>query len=66
MFDYIRDDVNPDAIFWVGDTISHNLGSQTAEENIRVLKNATEEVAKAFPNHKGKIFPVIGNHDTYP
>ena len=30
------------------------------------MKNVTKTVVEGLPNHKGKIFPTIGNHDTYP
>lgn len=30
------------------------------------MQNVTQQLVDGLPAHKGKIFPTIGNHDTYP
>jgi len=30
------------------------------------MQNVTQLIVDGLPNHKGKIIPTIGNHDTFP
>ena len=65
LLSYIKMDVQPDAVFWGGDTIPHNIQSASAKsKNKQIMKKATDEIKKGL---KGlPIFLTIGNHDTYP
>lgn len=58
--------MNPDYVLWVGDSIPHNLDSLSFETNVEIMQNVTQQLVDGLPAHKGKIFPTIGNHDTYP
>ena len=40
MFDKIKS-LNPDAIFWVGDSIPHNVPTLDFNENVHIMKNIT-------------------------
>jgi sphingomyelin phosphodiesterase len=64
LFSFINDDVKPDVILWGGDSIPHNLDSLTEEDNIRIMKKITTDIKNSFPDTR--IYPTIGNHDTYP
>lgn len=66
MFEHIKSEIKPDAIFWGGDTISHNVESLTATSTVNIMINTTMQLTQAFPELKNKIFPTIGNHDSYP
>lgn len=64
MLDYVKNEVKPDAVFWGGDSISHNVESLTVESNVEVMKNTTQVVVDRLQGLP--IFPTMGNHDTYP
>lgn len=64
MLDYMKNELKPDAIFWTGDTIPHNLETLNEKENIQIMKEVTKEVGDRLEGIS--IYPSIGNHDTYP
>jgi len=41
MLDYIREEVKPDGVMWLGDSIPHNVETLTEETNIEIMKNVT-------------------------
>jgi metallophosphoesterase superfamily enzyme len=64
MLEYIRDEVKPDSVFWLGDSIPHNVDSLNFKSNVEIMKNVTSLVSSNLEGFR--IYPVIGNHDTYP
>lgn len=66
LFVHLREEVKPDVVFWVGDSIPHNVESLTFESNVQIMKNVTKAVEQGLVDHGFKVIPVIGNHDTYP
>jgi hypothetical protein len=64
MLSFIKEGVQPDAVLWGGDSISHNLESITHEGVVEALKNVTRMVSDALEGIR--VYPTIGNHDTYP
>ena len=64
MLNFIKDGIQPEAVLWGGDSIPHNVDSLNFEDNVNILKNVTEIVAKELDGIR--IYPTIGNHDTYP
>ena len=62
MLSYVNDSIDPDAIFWLGDSIPHNIDSLTLESNVEVMKNVTSLVESTLASQK--VYPTIGNHDT--
>lgn len=65
MLDKIRS-MNPDVVFWVGDTIPHNLESLTFEGNVQIMTNVTNLIKEYFFDSGINVVPVIGNHDSFP
>lgn len=64
MLDHIKDEVKPDAVFWGGDNVPHDLSKLDRKSNVETIKNTTKMVADGL---KGiNIIPTMGNHDTYP
>jgi hypothetical protein len=56
--------MEPDVVLWGGDSIPHNIDTLTFKSNVDIMKNITAEV---FSGLEGiRIYPTIGNHDTYP
>lgn len=64
MLAYIKDVIKPDAVLWGGDSIPHNIDTLTFATNVQIMKNVTAEVIMGLDGLK--IYPTIGNHDTYP
>lgn len=64
MFEYISKEVKPDVVLWGGDSIPHNVDSLTLQTNVDIMKNITKDVKEGLAGIK--IYPAIGNHDTYP
>ena len=64
MLSYIRNEIKPDVVIWGGDSIPHNTESVNTKENIEVMEKVTKQVIEGLPGIK--IYPTIGNHDTYP
>ena len=61
---HIKNEIKPDAVFWGGDSIAHNIETLTEQANVDVMINTTKLVADGLDGLP--IFPTIGNHDTYP
>jgi len=66
MLDYIRDEIKPDLIFWTGDNPPHNVweddNAEVAINNIRI----TRRIQEKLKNTNISMFPIQGNHDTWP
>lgn len=64
MISFIHDEINPDVLFWGGDSLSHNIGTATLEESKINMNIVTKKLIDGFPDIP--LFAAIGNHDTYP
>ena len=64
MFKHIREEIKPDLIFWGGDSIAHNLDTLSLKENVLIMKNVSKLVLDELKDFK--VYPAVGNHDTYP
>jgi sphingomyelin phosphodiesterase len=64
MLSYVNENIDPDAVLWLGDSIPHNVDSLTIESNIQTMFNVTEYVKTGLADQK--VYPTVGNHDTYP
>ncbi|XP_069688528.1 sphingomyelin phosphodiesterase-like isoform X2 [Periplaneta americana] len=53
-----------DYIYMTGDIVDHAFWENNITTSIRVIKTFLSYLKKQFPNTP--IYPVIGNHDTYP
>jgi len=62
--EFVRDVIKPDAVFWLGDSVPHDVDTLTKEENVAKLKLVATMVQDYFKDIK--VFPAVGNHDTYP
>ena len=69
LLENVRDETKPDAIFWLGDSIPHNVDTLNAESNVQIMTNVSQLVADeliTLGDYTGKFFPTPGNHDSYP
>jgi len=51
-------------MLWGGDSVPHNVATQSIDYNINNVRRVTDKVLKIadeFP-----LFATLGNHDTYP
>ena len=64
MLSEIKNEIKPDMVFWAGDSVPHNVDTLTIESNIEIMKNITADVLAGLGGIK--LYPAIGNHDTYP
>lgn len=53
-----------DFLFYTGDMVSHNDLTQTEQGNLESIINVTNLIKSKFS--QTPIFPVLGNHDTWP
>jgi len=54
---------NPDFVFFTGDIVDHNIIHQRYDDNIEEIEWVIDQF-KLF--NTNNIFPVLGNHDTFP
>jgi len=66
MLEYVKDEIKPDMFIWTGDNSAHNVWSNTNEEVIDYVVNITETIKEVFADTKITVFPIPGNHDTWP
>ena len=55
-----------DFITWHGDNSAHDVWMNTHEEVTRYTKNISTVLKNALANTTIPVFPVTGNHDTWP
>lgn len=63
-FEWIKNNINIDTIFYGGDSVNHHDFIQSENSNLQIISTITREIKLNFPNIT--FFPVIGNHDFYP
>jgi hypothetical protein len=66
MFKFMRTEVRPDIIFWTGDNSPHVIWSNTKEEVVGSTVNITKMIKEAFFGTNVTVYPIQGNHDTFP
>mmetsp|Transcript_37583 Transcript_37583/g.57576 ORF Transcript_37583/g.57576 Transcript_37583/m.57576 type:complete len:134 (-) Transcript_37583:954-1355(-) len=62
--EFVRDEIKPDAVFWLGDSVPHDVDTLDKETTISKLKKIAKMVQDNFNNTR--VYPAIGNHDSYP
>ena len=69
MFDFIsnnQDTLKTDFITWGGDNSGHNIWSNSKEEVTSYNLNITQSLKDAIGDQDITVFPIVGNHDTWP
>jgi sphingomyelin phosphodiesterase len=64
--DFVKTAIKPDFLFWTGDNSPHNVWSNSEEEVIQSTQGITKNLKDAFGTAPVQIFPIQGNHDTWP
>lgn len=64
MLEFVSSDIQPDLVFWLGDSVAHNFDSLNKDDVVGILQNATSMMTEFFD--PAQVYPSIGNHDTYP
>ena len=65
MLDHLAQVVKPDLMFWTGDNSTHNVWSNTADEDVMYTITVSNMISDAFENTDITVLPILGNHDTW-
>jgi sphingomyelin phosphodiesterase len=66
LLEYVRDEVKPDIFFWTGDNSPHNVWANNNYEVGNATLNITLAIQRAFFGTNISVYPIQGNHDTWP
>lgn len=69
MFEFIADNqdtLKTDFMTWVGDNSAHNVWDNTDKEITDYTKTITNLWKEKMAAHSIEVFPIQGNHDTWP
>lgn len=66
MLSFVRDTIKPDIFVWTGDNSPHNIWANDNEEVGNATYNITIAIQKAFNGTNITVYPIQGNHDTWP
>lgn len=66
MLTYVRDEIAPDMFFWTGDNSPHNVWGNDNQEVGNATYNITVAIQAAFKQSNISVYPIQGNHDTWP
>ena len=65
MLEFITETIKPDLVFWTGDNSTHNVWSNTADEDVIYTIVVTTMIQQAFKGSEITVLPILGNHDTW-
>ena len=65
LVEFVSEEIKPDAVLWGGDSIPHDVAAQTFDEVIEFMTKTTSIFTEGL-EWSTKIYPTIGNHDTFP
>ncbi len=60
---YIKREIAPDIVLWLGDTVYASPYNVSKESERAVLSTVTRLIKSAFPS---SVFPILGNHEGSP
>lgn len=65
---YIKNNLNPDVLFWTGDNSPHDraIGQLGVDEAAICLNMTAQMLSESFPQLENDTFAIIGNHDVFP
>lgn len=66
MLTYVRDVVQPDFFVWTGDNSKSDTWANTEDEVISYVVNITQTIKELGVDKTIQMFPIEGNHDTFP
>jgi hypothetical protein len=55
-----------DFVIWNGDSVDHHDITQSLSDNVLEINTTTSLMKQYFKSGTTRIFPINGNHDTYP
>lgn len=65
MFQFVRDEIKPDVLFWTGDMSAHSVWENSNEE-VAEVNNVVANEMKAIFGDSLVVYPLQGNHDVFP
>jgi len=66
MLDFVKTEINPDLLLWTGDNSPHDVWENDNQEVSGATINITMMIKDAFKGTNISVYPIIGNHDTWP
>ena len=66
MLEYVKSEIKPDIFFWTGDNSAHNVWENNNDEVTASTINITKIIQEHFVDTNISVFPIQGNHDTWP
>lgn len=66
MLEFVKTEVKPDLFFWTGDNSPHNIWANNITEVGNATLNITLAIQRAFDGTNISVYPIQGNHDTWP
>ena len=64
--EYIKKEIKPDIIIWMGDNSAHTVWDETENEIIESSVKVTEILKDYFADTTVTVLPSLGNHDVFP
>lgn len=65
MFEFLRDEIKPDVLFWTGDMSAHSVWENSNEEVAEVNYVVAKQMQEFFGDTL-MVYPLQGNHDVWP
>lgn len=65
MFEFIKDEIKPDVLFFTGDMTPHDVWENSEPEVIFYQYAISKEMQELFEDQIN-VYPLQGNHDTFP
>jgi sphingomyelin phosphodiesterase len=65
MFEFLRDEIKPDVLFWTGDMSPHSVWENSDAEVADVNYVIAKQIQETFGDEL-MVFPLQGNHDVFP
>ena len=65
MFEFLRDEIKPDVLFWTGDMSPHSVWENSDAEVADVNYVIAKQIQDTFGDEL-IVFPLQGNHDVFP
>jgi len=63
---YIKEDIQPDFLFWTGDNSRSNTWNNELEEVIFYTRNLSDSIKHFGIDQIATVYPIEGNHDVFP
>jgi len=64
--EFIKEDIRPDFLFWLGDNSKSDTWDNSLEEVVFYTRNLSDSIKHFGLDQIATIYPIEGNHDVFP